>query len=56
MTSLGEQLHYARELADSPGLLATMIIILVIGIVVDRVFGVADDALRRRWGLHQVSA
>ncbi|MET7336633.1 ABC transporter permease [Nonomuraea sp. NPDC005650] len=53
--SLGEQLHYARELADSPGLLATMIIILVIGIVVDRVFGVADDALRRRWGLQQVS-
>jgi NitT/TauT family transport system permease protein len=53
--SLGEQLHYARELADSPGLLATMIVILVIGIVVDRVFGVADDALRRRWGLHQVS-
>ncbi|MER6578831.1 ABC transporter permease [Nonomuraea sp. NPDC001023] len=53
--SLGEQLHYARELADSPGLLATMIVILVIGIVVDRVFGLADDALRRRWGLHQVS-
>ncbi|MFI9589123.1 ABC transporter permease [Nonomuraea sp. NPDC052265] len=54
--SLGEQLHYARELADSPGLLATMIVILVIGIVVDRVFGLADGALRRRWGLHQVSA
>jgi NitT/TauT family transport system permease protein len=53
--SLGEQLHYARELADSPGLLATMIIILVIGIVVDRVFGAADAALRRRWGLHQVT-
>ncbi|GAA1516882.1 ABC transporter permease [Sphaerisporangium rubeum] len=53
--SLGEQLHFARELADSPGLLATMIIILVIGIVVDRVFGAADNALRRRWGLHQVT-
>lgn len=53
--SLGEQLHYARELADSPGLLATMIIILVIGIVVDQIFGAADGALRRRWGLHQVS-
>ncbi|MEO3807404.1 ABC transporter permease [Sphaerisporangium sp. B11E5] len=53
--SLGEQLHFARELADSAGLLATMIVILVIGIVVDRVFGAADNALRRRWGLHQVT-
>ncbi|WP_240777188.1 hypothetical protein [Nonomuraea basaltis] len=53
--SLGEQRHYARELADSAGLLATMTVILVIGIVVDRVFGAADQALRRRWGLHQVS-
>ncbi|MEV5408876.1 ABC transporter permease [Thermopolyspora sp. NPDC052614] len=54
-TSLGEQLHYARELADSPGLLSTMVVILIIGIVVDRVFGAADAALRRRWGLHQVT-
>ncbi|GAA2300504.1 ABC transporter permease [Nonomuraea roseoviolacea subsp. roseoviolacea] len=54
--SLGEQLHFARELADSPGLLATMIVILVIGILVDRLFGLADNALRRRWGLHQVTA
>ncbi|GII00113.1 ABC transporter permease [Planobispora takensis] len=53
--SLGEQLHYARELADSPGLLATMIVILVIGIGVDLLFGAADNALRRRWGLHQVT-
>ncbi|GGK98778.1 sulfate ABC transporter permease [Planomonospora parontospora subsp. parontospora] len=53
--SLGEQLHFARELADSPGLLATMIVILVIGIVVDLLFGAADNALRRRWGLHQAA-
>ncbi|MFC4059233.1 ABC transporter permease [Planomonospora corallina] len=53
--SLGEQLHYARELADSPGLLATMIVILVIGIVVDMLFGAADGALRRRWGLRQAA-
>ncbi|SDH80909.1 NitT/TauT family transport system permease protein [Sinosporangium album] len=51
--SIGEQLHYARELADSAGLLATMIIILFIGIVVDMVFEAADTSLRRRWGLHQ---
>nr|BFE78572.1 hypothetical protein GCM10020093_011730 [Planobispora longispora] len=54
--SLGEQLHFARELADSAGLLATMIVILVIGIAVDLLFGAADTALRRRWGLHQVTA
>ncbi|GGS71073.1 sulfate ABC transporter permease [Planobispora rosea] len=53
--SLGEQLHFARELADSAGLLATMIVILVIGIAVDLLFGAADTALRRRWGLHQVT-
>ncbi|WP_283137868.1 ABC transporter permease [Rhizohabitans arisaemae] len=52
-TSLGEQLHYARELADSPGLIATMIVILIIGIAVDALFNTADNALRRRWGLDQ---
>ncbi|WP_030922200.1 ABC transporter permease [Streptosporangium amethystogenes] len=51
--SIGEQLDNARELSDSPGLLATMIVILVIGIVVDMCFGAADNALRRRWGLDQ---
>ncbi|GAB1819936.1 ABC transporter permease [Herbidospora sp. RD11066] len=51
--SLGEQLHFARELADSARLLATMIVILLIGIVVDVLFGAADNALRRRWGLDQ---
>jgi NitT/TauT family transport system permease protein len=52
-TSIGEQLDNAREFSDAPGLLATMIVILVIGIVVDMCFGAADNALRRRWGLDQ---
>ncbi|GII66015.1 sulfate ABC transporter permease [Sphaerisporangium krabiense] len=52
-TSIGEQLDNARELSDAPGLLATMIVILIIGIVVDMCFGAADNALRRRWGLDQ---
>lgn len=52
-TSIGERLFFDRELNDSAGLLATMIVILVIGIVVDRIFGVADISLRRRWGLDQ---
>jgi NitT/TauT family transport system permease protein len=50
-SSIGEQLHFAREFSDSPGLLAMMIVILSIGIVVDMLFSAADGALRRRWGL-----
>ena len=48
------RLQLARELADAAGLLATMIVILVIGIVVDAAVRAADNALRRRWGLQQV--
>ncbi|GAB3174931.1 NitT/TauT family transport system permease protein [Micromonospora palomenae] len=50
-TSLGAQLTYARELADSPWLLSTMIVILVVGLLVDAAFGAADKAIRRRWGV-----
>ncbi|WP_326826515.1 ABC transporter permease [Streptosporangium sp. NBC_01639] len=53
-SSLGERLFFDRELADSAGLLATMIVILVIGIGVDLLFETADNSLRRRWGLAQV--
>lgn len=50
--SVGYLLQLNRELASSAGLLATMIVILVIGIVVDTlVFGVLDRKVRRRWGL-----
>lgn len=52
--SLGEQLAISRELADSPGLIGTMIVILALGILIDMLFEAADGALRRRWGLHQV--
>ena len=40
-----------KHLLDAPQLLATMIVILVIGILVDTVFGRADITIRRRWGL-----
>ncbi|WP_214318888.1 ABC transporter permease [Nonomuraea sediminis] len=53
-SSLGQQLAIARELSDSPGLIGTMIVILVIGIVIDLLFELADGALRRRWGLNPV--
>jgi NitT/TauT family transport system permease protein len=50
-TSLGAQLTFAREFADSEWLLSTMIVILIIGLVVDAAFGSADRAIRRRWGV-----
>jgi NitT/TauT family transport system permease protein len=49
--SIGDQLQFAREFSRSSQMLALMIVILVIGIVVDTVFGRADVAIRRRWGL-----
>jgi len=52
--SLGVQLSYAREFADAPSLLATMIVILVIGMIVDGVFSGVANAVRRRRGLGSV--
>ncbi len=50
--SIGVQLQIAREFADAAGLLATMIVILCIGIAVDTLlFGSLDRLIRRRWGL-----
>jgi len=53
--SIGVRLQFAREFSDAPGLLSTMIIILLIGILVDLVvFGTLDRAIRRRWGLLEI--
>jgi NitT/TauT family transport system permease protein len=49
--SLGVRLEYARENIDAPDMIATMIVILVIGIVIDRLFSAADRVLRTRRGL-----
>jgi NitT/TauT family transport system permease protein len=50
--SIGFLLQTNRNLADAEGLLATMVVILVIGVVVDSVvFGRLDHAVRSRWGL-----
>ncbi len=49
--SIGDHLQLAREFSRSTDMLALMIVILVIGIVVDTVFGRADITIRRRWGL-----
>jgi NitT/TauT family transport system permease protein len=51
-TSIGAQLQFSREFSDAPGLIATMIVILVIGIVVDVVvFSSLERSIRARRGL-----
>ena len=50
--SIGERLENARQFTNAPVLIAYMIVILVIGILLDAlVFGAAERAVRRRWGL-----
>ena len=50
--SIGVQLQASRDYSDAESLLATMIVILVIGIIVDSLFfGKLELAIRRRWGL-----
>jgi len=49
--SLGQQIQFARDFADAEQLLAIIIVILVIGIAIDSLFGTLDRAIRRRWGL-----
>jgi NitT/TauT family transport system permease protein len=49
--SLGQQIQFARDLADSEQLLALMIVIFVIGVAIDSLFATLDRAIRRRWGL-----
>jgi NitT/TauT family transport system permease protein len=50
-TSLGVLLSQARELNNTADMISYMIVILVIGIVIDQLFGVLDRAVRSRWGL-----
>ncbi len=49
--SIGARLQLSRDISAADEMLALMIVILVVGIVVDTVFGRADVAIRRRWGL-----
>jgi NitT/TauT family transport system permease protein len=55
--SLGQQLDANRQLNDSAGVIAVMIVILVIGILVDALlFGTAERKIRRRYGLVDTAA
>jgi len=49
--AIGSNLQHARENTDYPGLISHMIVILIIGIIVDALFNVANNRIRRRWGL-----
>jgi len=55
--SLGEQLDYNRGFGDAAGIFGLMIVIFVIGVCMDAfVFGAADRAVRRRYGLVDAAA
>jgi len=45
--SLGQQLQFARDFADAQQLLALMIVIFLIGITIDSLFGALDRSIRR---------
>jgi NitT/TauT family transport system permease protein len=49
--SLGVLLSTDQDQSDMPSATAIIIVILIIGIIVDSLFGAADRGIRRRWGL-----
>jgi len=49
--SLGQQIQFARDFADAEQLLAIIVVIFVIGVMIDSLFGILDRGIRRRWGL-----
>ncbi len=49
--SLGTQLHFARELANARAMLASMLFILLIGVIIDTAFGAAERSINARRGL-----
>jgi sulfonate transport system permease protein len=53
---IGQQIQVARDFADMQQLLAIVVVIFVIGVVIDSVFGSLDRVIRRRWGLLGVEA
>jgi NitT/TauT family transport system permease protein len=49
--SIGGLLSADQEQTDMPSTIAIMIVILIIGLLVDGLFGLANRAIRTRWGL-----
>jgi NitT/TauT family transport system permease protein len=49
--SIGVLFQADQDQTDMPSTISIMIVILVIGVVVDALFGKANNAIRKRWGL-----
>lgn len=49
--SIGQQIQFARDFTDAEQLVAILIVVFVIGVVIDGLFGFFDRAIRQRWGL-----
>lgn len=49
--SLGVQLQFYREFANAPALIATMIVVLILGMVIDALFSKLSEVIRRNRGL-----
>jgi NitT/TauT family transport system permease protein len=50
-SSIGVLLSSDQDQADMAGAISIMIVILVLGILVDGLFNIANGRIRRRWGL-----
>jgi NitT/TauT family transport system permease protein len=49
--TLGELLNNDQSLSDLQSATAIIVVIFIIGIVVDSLFGAADTSIRKQWGL-----
>jgi NitT/TauT family transport system permease protein len=49
--SIGQLFQAYQDQADMASTIAIMIVILILGVIVDGLFGVANKAIRKRWGL-----
>jgi NitT/TauT family transport system permease protein len=52
--SIGQLFSSDQDQTDMPSTIAVMIVILVLGIVVDGAFSLANNKIRKRWGIAQV--
>ncbi len=49
--SIGVLFQADQDQTDMPSTIAIMIVIIIIGVIVDALFGMANKAIRKRWGL-----
>ena len=49
--SIGQLFSSDQDQTDMPSTIAVMIVILILGIIVDGLFGLANRKIRKRWGL-----